>query len=159
MPDAPEECLVQLKIPSYIDTVLDLGCGNGRNLLAYEGKKLWAIDLVPKERINWIKKFDNFHYEQISVEGLAQRLEKHPIDLSKTLIISFGTMMMVPKKWQYRLYEVCQRCGCKNFIFQDFEPGSSRHPDHHLKLPLDQFKVQMFKPHPTQPRTFYRLDV
>ena len=77
MPDAPEECLVGLKIPNYVDTVLELGCGNGRNFLAYEGKKLWAIDLVTKERINWIKAFDNFRYEQLSVEGLTRRLEKH----------------------------------------------------------------------------------
>jgi len=115
---------------------------------------------VPKERIRWVKQFENFTYEQLTVEQLTRRLEKHPVDMSKTLVFSSGTMMMVSRRYQKRFYDACLKCGCRNFIFQDYEPGSIKHPFYHLKLPLDQFDVASFRDHlgPHQTRTFYRLE-
>ena len=157
----PEICLTKLPIPDYIDTFLDLGCSTGRNMQPFEGKmRLWGIDIVPKERIRWVKPLENLYYEQLTVEQLTRRLEKHPIDMSKTLVFSSGTMMLVSRRYQHRFFDVCKRCGCRNFIFQDYEPGNVKHPFLHLKLPLDQFEVQSFRDHlgPHQTRAFYLLD-
>jgi SAM-dependent methyltransferase len=144
--DIPEDCLLKLPIPSYIDTILDVGCGNGRNLVPFDGKlKLWATDIVPRERIAFVRDFKNFTYEQCSVEELAKRFETQSIDLSKTLVFASGTLMYVKGAYQNRFFEACKNNRCKNFIFQDYEPGNPKHPFEYFKIPTEIFSTYRFR--------------
>ena len=103
-----------LRCPSYIDEILDLGCGAGRNFIPFDGKlKLWSIDIVPNERIKWVRPFKNLTYEHLTVEQLTRRLESASRDMSKTFVFSSGTLMHVSARYQRRFYEGCKKNRCK----------------------------------------------
>ena len=142
----PERCLTEIIMPSHIDTILDLGCGNGRNLIPFDGKlKLWGIDIVPKERITFVRDFKDFLYEHLSVEQLTNRFREYPQDLSRTFIFSSGTMMYVSRKNQERFFNVCKKNGCTSFMFQEYEPNNQNYPIENFKLPEQMFNKQRFR--------------
>src|SRR3989344_9014617 len=83
----PDPWLCNLQLPDYVNEILDLGCGAGRNFIPFEGKlTLWGIDIVPAQRINWLKPFKNLTYEHLTVEQLTRRLESTSRDMSRTFV-------------------------------------------------------------------------
>jgi SAM-dependent methyltransferase len=133
-------CFHDLKVPSYVKQVLNIGCGAGRNFRPYNFLyKLWGIDVVPYQRVKWVAPFSNLRYEQLSVEQLTKILNRDDIDLSKTLIISDCVLMHVPEADQLRFYLEAKKCGCRNFIFREPSPDDVKHPYRNFKLPLDEF--------------------
>ena len=134
-------CFHDLKVPSYVKQILNVGCGTGRNLRPYNFLyNLWGIDIVPYNRIKWVAPFSNLRYEQLSVQQLTKIMNKDDIDLSKTLIISDHVLMHVSEADQLRFHLEAKKCGCRNFIFREPSPDDVKHPYRHLKLPLDEFK-------------------
>ena len=155
--DVPEPCLQQLQLPVYVDTILDVGCASGRNFIPFNGKlKLWGVDIVPFERIKWVQPFVDLTYENGGLENLTKRLEGEPVDLSRTLIFTAGTMAYCSEEWQKRFYAICQKRGAKNFIFLEYPP-QERYPNKNFKLPQSEFTAKKFR-EPTKAVTFYRLD-
>jgi hypothetical protein len=150
---AASACFHDLKVPSYISQVLNIGCGTGRNFRPYNFLyHLWGIDIVPYNRIKWVAPFSNLRYEQLSVGQLTKILNKDDIDLSKTLIISDRALMHVSEADQLRFYLEAKKCGCRNFIFREPSPDDVKHPYRHFKLPLDEFKQHR---HPTDRTAVY----
>jgi len=95
-------CFHDLKAPSYVKQILNIGCGAGKNFRPYNFLyRLWGIDVVPYHRIKWIAPFSNLRYEQLSVEQLTKILNKDDVDLSETLIISDCVLMHVSEADQY----------------------------------------------------------
>jgi len=126
---SPNQGLISLKpfIPEYVDTVLEIGCGNGRNLIPFKDKKLIACDLAPEEDVNWAHPFEDIIYvrslvQEVLVEGSADI----PINMSSALVISFGIMMYLTKEEQEQFYQGCLARGCKNFIFREHDTDSNR---------------------------------
>jgi len=131
-------CFHDLRVPSCVKQVLNIGCGAGRNFRPYNFLyKLWGVDVVPYHRIKWVAPFSNLNYEQLSVEQLTEILHNDDIDLSKTLIISDCVLMHESETDQLRFYFEARKCGCRNFIFR--EPPPYKHPHRCFKLPLDEF--------------------
>ena len=146
-------CFHDLKVPSYITQVLNIGCGTGRNFRPYNFLyHLWGIDVVPYNRIKWVAPFSNLRYEQLSVGQLTKILNKDDIDLSKTLIISDRALMHASEADQLRFYLEAKKCGCRNFIFREPSPDDAKHPYRHFELPLDEFKQHR---HPNERTAVY----
>jgi hypothetical protein len=134
-------CFHNLKVPSYVKQVLNVGCGTGRNFRPYNFLyELWGIDVIPYHRIKWVAPFSNLRYEQLSVERFTKILNEDDIGLSKTLIISDCVLMHVSEADQLRFYLEAKKRGCRNFIFREPAPDDVRHPYRNFKLPLDEFK-------------------
>jgi hypothetical protein len=139
----PEPLLSEIEFPKYIDRFLDIGCASGRNFIPFDGKlRLWGMDIVDASRIKWVRPFTDLTYEKSSVEQFTRRLEKEPIDLSKTLIFTFGTLMYVSARNQLRFFEACKRRGCKNFIFIEYSPDSKKHSVQNFKLSESLFQMK-----------------
>lgn len=145
----PSAILLDLKLSSHVDTILDLGCGSGRNFIPFDGKlKLWGIDIARAGQIRWVRPFTNLTYERCKVEQLTERLERGGIDLSHTFVFESGTLMYVSGEYQNRFLEACKKCGCKNIMFVDYPQGTEDGFD--LKIPKDKFAD--VRPHPTDPK-------
>lgn len=142
----PDPWLYDLQLPANVDEILDLGRCAGRNFIPFDGKlKLWGIDIVPYERIKWVRPFKNLTYEHLTVEQLTRKLERTPRDMSKTFVFSSGTLMYVSRRYQQRFYEVCKKNGCKNFIFQEYPTTSTKHSVENFKLPPEWFTVKKLR--------------
>jgi hypothetical protein len=103
-------CFHDLRVPSRVEQVLNIGCGAGRNFRPYNFLyTLWGVDVVPYHRIKWVAPFSNLNYEQLSVEQLTEILHNDDIDLSKTLIISDCVLMHVSEADQLRFYFEARR--------------------------------------------------
>lgn len=136
----PEASLYELKLPESIDTIFDVGCGNGRNLIPFRGKlKLQGIDLIPKDKIEWMLPPNEVDYEQCSVEEFVK---KASIDMSRTFVYSHGTIYLSSKKTQNDFYDFCKKCGCRNFLFEEFTSESVHHPTEYFQLPFSDFIVE-----------------
>lgn len=156
----PEKWLYDIHLPDYIDEILDLGCGAGRNFIPFDSRlKLWGKDIVPEDRIKWVKPFTNITYEHLNVEQLTRRLERTPRDMSKTFVFSSGTLMYVSKRYQRRFYESCKKNGCKNFLFHEYPSTSTKHSVENFKLPPQWFAVRKLRESAEdQVRGFFDMD-
>jgi hypothetical protein len=135
----PEDSLRNLQTPEYIDTFFDVGCGNGRNFIPFLGKlRLKGIDVVPKEKIEWMVPADEVDYRGMSVEEFVK---SDPIDMSTTFVYSHGALYLLSKKTQNDFYEFCKRCGCRNFLFEEFTSASIHHSTEYFQLPTQDFVV------------------
>jgi hypothetical protein len=143
-------CFHDLRVPSYVEQVLNIGCGAGRNFRPYNFLyRLWGVDVVPYHRIKWVAPFSNLSYEQLSVEQLTEILHNDDIDLSKTLIISDCVLMRVSEADQFRFYLEARKCGCRNFIFREPSPYNVKPSHRSFKLPLDEFAQPRYPNDPT----------
>ena len=141
----PEPFLYDLKIPRSIDTLLDIGCASGRNFIPFDGKlKLWGIDIVPLNRIQWVKPFQNLKYERTTIEQFTRILERGEKRLDNVLLLTAGTMMYVNEKEQRRFFRACRLAGCKNFIFSEYPANSLVSPRLNFKLPPEWFTVTKY---------------
>ncbi len=147
----PERCFVELPVPTHVDTILDLGCGNGRNFVPFEGKKHIGVDIVPENRIHWLVK--PAVYLHSNVESLTRKLEAG-LDMSRYLVTSSGTLMYLSQGEQERFFSACVANGCTAFIFQEYPPDSPKYPETNFKLRVSEFSSKAFRPGIT---TYYRL--
>ena len=144
----PERCLVELapKIPVHVTRFLNIGCGAGRDFIPFDGKfNLWGIDIVPESRIRWVRPFKNLRYEHMRAEDLTKKLERGEEDLSHTLVYTCGTLMYLSREYQQRFLNACRKCGCTNFIFEEFPLDSKISPDQKLHIPLEGFSKLLFR--------------
>jgi hypothetical protein len=159
----PERCVVALLpyLPAHIDQVLIIGCASGRDFIPFQNThKLWGVDLVPFERINWRCETSRLRYDQCRAEELPALIERE--NLADTLVYSSGTMMYLSARHQRRLYQALQARGCRNFIFQ--EPPHW-HPEFGakaanlcLQLPYEELRQIAFREGSLEPIAFVRLD-
>ena len=155
----PEPWLAAIQLPTYVDTILDIGCGNGRNFIPFEGRlRLWGIDIVPERRITWTRPFQDLRYQQKTLEELTHELEKGGTDLSRTLVFTSGTMMYATRKNQQRLYRPCQASGCRNFIFHEHPETSQKHSLENFKLPPEWFDVKKMRTDDSEVLAFMHLE-
>jgi len=144
----PEQCLIELKqyFPANIDTLLNLGSGAGRDFIPFDGElKLWALDIVPFERINWLRPFKNMTYTQSYLEDFTTDLEQRKYDLRNVLVYSHGTMMYLSKDAQERFFAACRSAGATMFIFSEYAFGT-RENEEYFKLDPSHFTVLRFRP-------------
>ena len=135
----PEMFLEQVKLPGYVRTVIDYGCASGRNFIPFNGKyNLWGLDIIPEEKIKWIRNFQNLKYEQMTFYDFTRFLEQSKIDLSEAVIMTSAVLMYIPCRWQIRFYNASKARGCRNFIFIENPPGT-RSFGRTIKMPLDDF--------------------
>ena len=107
-------------LPKYIDTILEFGCANGRNLIPFNGKyNLQGYDLPTEDGIEFRQNFDNFVYEKKYVEEWVKEYDK---DLSTTFVMCSGVLMYVTTKVQNALMKKLFDLGCKNMAFQEYYP-------------------------------------
>jgi len=144
----PEKCLHELapEIPSHVTRFLNVGCGSGRDFIPFDGKlDLWGIDIVPFERIRWVRNFKNLRYERMKIQELTEILERGGEDLTHTLVYAQGTLMYLNQKEQQRFVDACKKRGCTNFIFQEFSPESKISPEEKLRINTDGFSKHLFR--------------
>ncbi len=137
----PEKFLLDLKLPPHIDTILNLGCGAGRDFIPFDGTlKLWGLDIVPFERIKWVRPFKNLTYTHQYIEDFTKDLERGKYDLTHTFIYACGTLMYVSKEDSERFFAACKKAGATIFLFREFPKGSYA-PDQDFKLDPALFTV------------------
>lgn len=118
----PEQCLKELKLPDYIDSVYIFGCSTGEDFLPFENKyKLYGFDLVPESDILWCKKLNNFSYTQLSIDEFNIQPD---IDLQNVFVFTCGVVGCVSELQQELFFQKLQRCNCKNIIFQEYPKGT-----------------------------------
>ncbi len=112
-PVAGEACFQSLrpKLPSYIDSVIDFGCAAGRNLALFDGGlKLYGVDLVPEEQIEWRQPLRDLTYISSPLQNFASRFTER---MDRFLCISHGTIMYLAGDEQRTFIENLARLGCR----------------------------------------------
>lgn len=152
-------------IPEYINNVLVIGCGSGKDFLTFDvNYYLFGIDISPAADIHWVKAFKDLTYKCLSVEDFTQELKRADVDMRDTLVISQGVLMYVAAEGQQEFYATCVLKGCKNFIFSEYSTYTMKHGDKclHLGPHIVDFLVKSYRngyPKPEQPNAHIRLDV
>ena len=127
----PEKWLSEHTIPEHITTVVDVGCGNGRNFLAFEDKKYIGIDLFPIQTITWVCDIYKLTYYQCSILEFIKSKYFNKIDWKHTLVMSHGTLMYLDNKEEQEYFlNVLLQSGCNNFILHEYAkypPGLSEY--------------------------------
>lgn len=107
-------------LPKYIDTILEFGCCNGKNLQIFNNEyNLQGYDIVEKSDIEFVIDFDNFKYKKSTIEEWVEVYDK---DLSKTFVMCSGTLMYISLESQNKLIEKLFKLNCKNMAFQEYYP-------------------------------------
>ena len=107
-------------LPKYIDTILEFGCANGRNLQIFNKEyNLQGYDIVKKSDIEFVMDFSNFKYKKSTIEEWIKVYNK---DLSKTFVMCSGTLMYISSDSQNKLIEKLFKLNCKNMAFQEYYP-------------------------------------
>ena len=144
----PEKCLLELvtEIPSHVTRFLNVGCGAGRDFIPFDGKlDLWGIDIVPLDRIRWVRDFKRLRYERMKAQELTAILEQGGEDLTHTLVYTQGTLMYLNQEEQRRFVDACKKRGCTNFIIQEFSVDSKISPKDKLQISTEGFSKRLFR--------------
>lgn len=131
------------KLPEYIDTIIDLGCGGCRNFLPFNKKyKLIGVDqadqiITPKELVNF-----TYYKIDLAIEGFTLNL-----NLTNTLCISHGCFMYIEPHQQNNIIISLKNKGCKNFLFQEYDGVTSDYPaDYYAFNNSHKFEKGMYHP-------------
>ncbi len=121
-PTKPETWLkttVSDNISNKIETIIDFGCGTGRNFLPFiDNYKCIGFDIHPPDSVQ-NNSCCNFTYYQSSIEDF--KLISLKIDWSKCLIMTHGTLMYCKKSSiQNEFIKLLRDRGCENFIFHEY---------------------------------------
>jgi hypothetical protein len=147
-------------MPPHIDTIVDIGCAAGRNLIPYDGEyKLIGIDLPDRQRLKFLRDFKDFRYIKASVQKLTRMLERGELDLRNAVVHTHSVLVYVPERWQKRFYNACIRAGCRNFHLEEY-PQSKISPEEYFKLDQkDFFACQWPQVHITEDQKGWWLPV
>lgn len=120
-------------LPDYVDSILEIGCTNGRDFKQFENKyKLYGIDLFPKNNIDWIGDDTKVVYYQSTLANFLNILNKQEFkDLSKFVFLSHFTLSYDPK-YTIPILEKLMANGCKNIILK--EPLPENNYTHSINL-------------------------
>lgn len=119
-PKCWEEVFEKIKIPNKINTIIDLGCAAGRNLLYYNNRyNLIGVDLPKKEDIEFYP-LNNFEYISCPIQNLPTT-NFNTYNLNDCLVISHGSLMYISPQQQFNLINSLLNQNCKNFIFQEYD--------------------------------------
>jgi hypothetical protein len=159
--NVPEPILIDLKskIPSYVDTIINLGCSNGRDFIPFQDDyNCIGFDLAPLGYIDWVCKTKNLTYYQCSIEDymnnvITTHLQVHMRkDLSTSLVYTQGALCYVSPNNQEKFISHLLDNNCKNMIFHEYPPEyTGIHSNftfqpcwHHQKY-LDLFERKKYK--------------
>ena len=121
--EAPLLDYVKSTIPSYVDSVLNFGCANGRDFLPFQDSyNCFGFDLANIEHIKWTCKQDNLHYFQCSIEDYLDSVDHSETNLSTSLVYTQGTLMYLTPENQNRFIEHLLEKGCKNIVLHEYPP-------------------------------------
>jgi hypothetical protein len=141
----PEKVIEYLKenISSNITTIINFGCASGRDFIPFQDThNCVGFDIAPFEAITWICKTDNLSYYECSIEDFLLNIDNFKFDWPNTLVYTQGTLMYVSHENQNLFTEILLKKGCKNIIFQEYEPGNS---GHHPYLNLNSQNISIFE--------------
>ena len=159
--EAPLLDYVLEHLPSYIDTVINFGCANGRDFIPFQDTyNCIGFDLATPSIIKWACKTDNLIYYQCSVEDYLGIFDHSNADLSTTLVYSQGTLMYTSSEVQTRLVQHLLAKSCKNIVFQEYSPDQPHdqgyfHPQADI---LSIFETKQFRQGSNQPVAFLYLN-
>lgn len=112
--------LKDIQVPEYVDTIIEIGCANGRNLAFFENRyRLIGLDIHPASSIIWVKPLNNFEYHECSYQDMPSYPVKFP--LATSLITTFGSFMYLNKNEQQAFFDYIISNGCKNAMFYEYE--------------------------------------
>ena len=146
--NSPEPILLEYKsqLPSYINTIINFGCSNGRDFIPFQDEyHCVGFDLAPLNYIDWVCKTDNLVYYQCSIEDYIDNFDD---DLSTSLVYTQGTLMYVTNEIQNRFIQYLLDHNCKNILIHEYPPEylgphTKFNPD---KKYLDIFERKHFRP-------------
>lgn len=110
------------KLPDHITTIIDFGCGNGRNFLPFSNTSCIFIgfDLHEPNNISW-KNNVNVIYYQYSFEDFYINAEKFNIDWEHSLFMTHGSLMYLnTQEEQNNFIDKIKDLGCKNFVLHEY---------------------------------------
>ena len=107
------------KLPFNITTIIDFGCGNGRNFIPFI-KKYRCIGFDIHPQIESV--CGNFEYHTFSIKDFIHNIQNFDnIDWNNSLVMTHGTLMYLDNYFDQNLFiNVLKNHGCKNFIFHEY---------------------------------------
>ena len=127
--DEPEPIIAYIKnnLPDYVDTIINIGCSNGRDFIPFEDDyKLIGLDLAAPDVMEFSPKLntDNLTYYQCSIEDYLYEFNHDDLDLSKALVYTSGVLLYTPQSVQIEVVNHLIKSGCKNMVFQEYTPDA-----------------------------------
>jgi len=115
-------------LPKYVDSILEIGCTNGRDFKQFEGKfNLYGADMFSSDEIDWVCDKNKVKYYKITLETFLEVLDKDEFkDLSKFVFLSHFTLCYNRPKVVPILKKLIKN-GCKNIIIKEPLPGDYAH--------------------------------
>lgn len=165
-PEQPLLDYVLDNIPSYITTIINFGCANGKDFIPFEKDyNLIGFDICPVDMIKWECKTDNLYYYQCSIQDYLDKFDHSDLDLEDCLVYTQGTLMYLNSEYQNKFVKHMIDRGCKNIVLHEYA-HDSKTP--HEKLHLDpeilkNFERKHFRPLEVgppeqQPTGFLKID-
>lgn len=154
---------VLLNLPSYVNTIINFGCANGRDFIPFENThKCIGFDLAKPSAIKWACKTNNLTYYQCSMEDYLTMIDHSETHLSTSLVYTQGALMYLSHLDQNLFIDHLLNKKCKNIVFHEYPPeqqhdqGFFNPSPEHLKL-FERKHFRKIKTH-NQPTGFLYLN-
>lgn len=134
---------VKDKLPSYVNTVINFGCANGRDFIPFQDDfNCIGFDLASPSIIKWTCKTNNLIYYQCSIEDYLNTFDHNSLDLSECLVYTCVTLMYLSYDYQNKFIQHLLDHNCKNIIIHEYPP---EYTGPHTKFNPDQKYLNLFE--------------